>query len=457
MRTLTKDIVARVAYMIGVKDEHLESYYNEYCADTLQETQNSKEARIIRILNRIRTTMIQKYDYIDKAIRYELKNLNTIEYFNPDDIQWLEEQGIQLLQVNINLDKYFIKINQLINENILNCKHLIPEWVSWEYIKDLFIVPGSGSSNEESALRILTNERKKYYANRYNYPFQIFIHWQPAEYGNILNSDKKFLSLLYQFHNKIFDDNSKVLDANSDVKDNIYDFINDNDRTAIIVDCENSDVYKLYAVLKNLNKDDIQKVEKIILYDDCHTINTWKLLSNLVNIPVEYVEVERVKGDKSLVDIKMTAGICREFYENHIPAFILVSSDSDFWGAISSLPTANFLVMIEYEKCGADIKQMLQSHNIFYCSIDDFCSGNIGDIKLIALKERLTQTLADFNSSGIWRELDADKFIDNIYETCGIEPNEAERKRFIDKYLKTLKFGINKENKFYIHSEQINL
>ena len=91
----------------------------------------------------------------------------------------------------------------------------------------------------------------------------------------------------------------------------------------------------------------------------------------------------------------MTAGVCREFYDNKITSFILASSDSDYWGLISSLPNADFLVMYEYNKCGSAIKQALDTRGIYYCSIDDFCSGNIevfkNSVLLDLLKSRINE------------------------------------------------------------------
>ena len=66
-------------------------------------------------------------------------------------------------------------------------------------------------------------------------------------------------------------------------------------------------------------------------------------------------------------------------------SFVIVSSDSDYWGLISSLPDAHFLVMIEREKCGPDMKEALADSGIFYCYLDDFYSGNSEDIKKNAL------------------------------------------------------------------------
>ena len=59
-------------------------------------------------------------------------------------------------------------------------------------------------------------------------------------------------------------------------------------------------------------------------------------------------------------------------YKNDVDSFVIVSSDSDYWGLISSLPDAHFLVMIEREKCGPDMKEALADSGIFYCYLDDF-------------------------------------------------------------------------------------
>ena len=85
---------------------------------------------------------------------------------------------------------------------------------------------------------------------------------------------------------------------------------------------------------------------------------------------MEHIVIDRVTERKSLVDIVMTAGVCQNHFAEGIDSFILVSSDSDFWGLITSLPNAKFLVMYEYANCGKAIKAALEEHDIYYCSID---------------------------------------------------------------------------------------
>ena len=59
MRTLTKNVVTRIAYMIGVRNDVLEKNYGQDSPEILEEIRSSKEARIIRILNIVRSMMMQ--------------------------------------------------------------------------------------------------------------------------------------------------------------------------------------------------------------------------------------------------------------------------------------------------------------------------------------------------------------------------------------------------------------
>lgn len=81
-------------------------------------------------------------------------------------------------------------------------------------------------------------------------------------------------------------------------------------------------------------------------------MNAWKILEYSVKIPVEHIMTERVKQNKSLVDIQLTARACQEHYKTKLIPSVIVSSDSRLLGLISSLSDARFLVMIERENAG---------------------------------------------------------------------------------------------------------
>ena len=52
------------------------------------------------------------------------------------------------------------------------------------------------------------------------YPYQMYINWFPAEEGNILFNDKKFVTLLYSWNGDRFTEYSKVSDVSYVV--NVY-------------------------------------------------------------------------------------------------------------------------------------------------------------------------------------------------------------------------------------------
>jgi hypothetical protein len=265
----TKDLVATIAYLIGVKKNVVEQCFREECGETLDKIYEDKDANVIRYLSKLRTTLFLKFKKTDDEMRYNLKNLNKLEWYNADEIKQLEAWGYEIIHTNYRSEKYMQDFTKLINENIDKCSHLFHDWVNWNYIKDLFVIPKYNKPN------VLRQEFEKYMANIDFYPFQMYIHWQPADHGSILYNDGKFLSLLYNMHGDYFEDKSKYRDAHEDTKKSIYDFIGGSLKTAIAVDCENSDVFKLYGVLKNLNQDELEKIDKIILYDDYHTTSGW--------------------------------------------------------------------------------------------------------------------------------------------------------------------------------------
>lgn len=434
----TKEIVTTIGYMIGVKKNILEQCFGEEYHELLQTLYVNKETSIIRYLCKLRTTLMQKFKKTDDEMRFNLKNLNSMDFYDQDNIKQLEKWGFEIIKPNYRSEKYMLDLAGLISANIDNCFELFPDWVNWNYIKDLFVIP------QYTKKGVLKSEFNIYMKNIEYYPFQMYIHWKPEDHGSILYTDGKFLGIIYRQHNDIFTDFTKYKDAHSETKNNIYDFIDRSYKTAIAVDCENSDVYKLYSVLKNLNQDELSKIEKIVLYDDYHTTSGWDWLEKFTKIPIEHIEVNRVTDQKSLVDIKMTAGVCTDYYENNITSFILVSSDSDYWGLISTLTKAEFLVMYEHSKCGQAIKRALSEHNIYYCSIDDFCSGNIEELKKEVLFSCLEKYLSEIIS------LNGKELVRKIYEEARISASEKEMENFYDRYIKTLRLRVDNDGNFTV-------
>lgn len=431
----TYDIVSKVAYLIGVPKHIFENEHEPPKLEIYELLEKDKSARIIRNLCVVRAAIERRFGKINDKIRKEYKTIYSLPELIPQDaLRQLELDGANFYKKSsTKLAHHIIEINKLIRDRINNCKHIFPVWLNWDYIRDLFNMKNG-----------LTEEGTKaaagvYFTNLECYPYSIFINWNPQPNGNILYNDKKFVTLLYQWHNDYFSDYSKVSDAGSFVKSNIYDFIYDAKRVVMAVDCENSDPYRLCATLKGLDADITAKIQKIMLFDDVHTVDAWRILESHTKIPVEHIMTERVKQTKSLVDIELTAMTCREHYRNLVDSFIIVSSDSDYWGLISSLPEAKFLVMIEREKCGPDMKAALANSGIFYCYIDDFYTGDGEDLKKNALFNEIYRALDEALNLNVKDMLDA------ALLATRIDMSPAAKRQFFEKYIKRMSLVIDED------------
>lgn len=429
----TYEIVSKVAYLIGVPLRIFENEHEAPQMDVYQRLEKDKNARIIRNLCIIRTEIERNFKKINDKMRTEYKSLLSMpEYVSAAAINTLTADGINFIKKSsTQLSGHIVEINRIISDRINNCKGLFPLWLNWQYVRELFIMPnGLSEKGSKDAAAV-------YYESLSFYPYQVYINWRPYDAGNILYNDKKFVTLLYEWNNDEFTEYSKVSDAGTYVKGNIHDYINDGEQVVVVVDCENSDPYRLSATLRGLDRAYLDKINSIILFDDVHTASAWSILEQFTHIPVEHITIERIKQNKSLVDIKLTARACQEYYENKVDSFIIVSSDSDYWGLISSLPKARFLVMIEREKCGPDMKAALVDSGIFYCYLDDFYTGDSEELKMNALFREMRNYMARAV------RLNVNAMLDDALRSTRITMPPSERKQFYDKYIKTLQLVID--------------
>ena len=195
----TKEVVTTIAYMIGVRMSALTVSYGE-CSELIEKLRADRDATTIRYLCKLRTVLMQKFKKTDDLMRYQIKNLYNIEWYDHDNIKQLEKWGFTIIQANYRSDKYMQDLTKLINENIDKCSHLFYDWLNWEYIRDLFFVPKYNKNG------VMKQEFTNYMANIEHYPFQMYIHWQPADVGSIVYSDRKFLKIIYGQHNDSFTD-----------------------------------------------------------------------------------------------------------------------------------------------------------------------------------------------------------------------------------------------------------
>ena len=112
--------------------------------------------------------------------------------------------------------------------------------------------------------------------------------------SSVLRPAKRFLPILfckecrilYRINDAQFTEFRFITDIGDGVRNDLESFLESCERIVLSVDCENSDPYKLCAVLGGLREaalhsddaDSFSKLQKIILYDDVHTVDAWDIL-----------------------------------------------------------------------------------------------------------------------------------------------------------------------------------
>lgn len=434
----THVIASKVGYLIGVEKRFYKET-NDLDLNIFEELEEDKSAVIIRNLCRLRTVLMSKNKYIREEIKYNYKTIDTIPEIIPQEIfRNLSKQGISVVKNSKqSVHKYIIDVNAEINNRINNCKHIFPIWVVWDYIKNLFIMPG-GLSNKG----VYDELGSKYFIKKSMYPYTCYINWNPKDIGNMLESDRKFLTELYAQNGSKFKDFNCVTQLGESTREDILDFIENSGSLDIIVDCENANPYRLAIALNQLSEEVHNHIEKLILIDDVNTPKVWGYFNTLVpKYTIERIEMERINEKKSLVDIGLTAKLCKEFYENNINSFIICSSDSDFWGLIKALPDAKYMVMVEHERVGIDLKKALSDAGILYVYTEEFYEGEDEEL---GLKNRVIfQEL----KSGIEEKLNFNLYnmLSDILREIFIGLGEEEKDQVVRGFIDTMEINMKKD------------
>lgn len=435
----TYDIVTKMAYLLGIPSDIIKKESRCYNMDIYHELEENIAARRIRHLSVLRSYLMRKTGLLKQKFIYEFKNLDTVDdaLIPQESVQAVIESGIDIVHSGWQPSKYIIFVCNEIKCRISECKDLFPYWIDWTYIKDLFISPTLNTNNDVS------NLIKVYRENYAAYPFNMYVRRVPENLGNILVNDRRFvIDYLYPIHGATFDQKSKVTTASLETTGNIKEFLQESEHTVLVVDCENSDPYKLYSTLQNMQESEIAKISKIIMYNDARTSSAWQQLKHFIH-NIDEKMTPRVKNDKSLVDMSLAVGVCKAHYEEGISSFILVSSDSDYWGLIRQMPDCRFMVLLEKEKTSAAIKSILKEHEILYADINDFCSADLQKLQEQAMVSEIRKSLEVY-------QMDFNAIMDEAIENTRMELSDNEKERFLSDLLKKLHVHIDITNKVCI-------
>ena len=435
-RSATYHIVSIMAYLIGVSQSYYERDTGEESPqiEIYRKLSQDKNARIIRNLCIVRTAIEKHYIAIARAFVHEFKNIGSVPEFIPSEVvEELYRDGITLHCNRPHVNQYLMDINREISNRINTVQSLFPEWLKWDYIRALFIMPNG------QKLEGIKAAGAEYNSNRNRYPYQCYINWEGGENGNILYNDEKFVTLLYITHEDCFEDLSLVRDASTQTYNNIYQFIESSNKTLIVVDCENSNPIKLAACLSGIASRDMGKILKVLLIDSDYTTTGWGLLSGIPNLPIERFKSPRIVEHKSQVDMALATKTCQEVYRNDVDSVVLVSSDSDYWALIQSLSDVDFLVLAERGKCGTSMRMALEDEEIYYCYIDEFCTHASYSIKTAAMTQYIQRVLDE------QVQLNAKTLMEDALRETWMQMTPKEKEGFYKRYLQSLRVIIEED------------
>ena len=443
-----RDIVSRVAYLIGIDDRYFgidqtENMNPQFYRSVYDEMNADKEARIVRNLCRLRTKLQRNFRAIFTEMNSDMKNLSAIspDLVPQDALKTLEQDGIQFVRANRKLEDYIVDVHNYLLPHVPNCQKFIPDWVKWSYIRSMFFIQRGNTveGNKEAA--------RYYNEARDLYPYQAYINWYPDENdGNILRDDAKFLPILYERNRDKFYDMSKVTDAGDIAVNDPEDFFAKAERVIVAVDCENADPCKVIGVIKELEVRGLSsKVAKILLVDDEHTSSQWRALRRNGDLPLEYYLTDRVKDEKSAVDVAMTIKFYREIAAakaegKPIDSAVIISSDCDFWPLIELTPEMNFLVMLEYDNCSQAYFQRLQSNEIPFFYIDEyFMAGNV-ELKTESVLQEVIRDIEE----GYLSKINLFSIINRALLKLDLKMTDQETSQFFDRYISEMSISFAK-------------
>lgn len=439
-------LVSLTGYLCGVK----EYFYNDetnpaMLRETFDRLETLKPARIVRNLCLIRIGLLQNYGRIFTAFG-NFHNLLTIpEYIPPEAVTTLEEDGVRINKAHMDINECLVEVNRQISDKIANVRSLYPSWVNWEYIKDIFLMP---NGTKKESLHI---ERDIYNADWDKYPYRCYLnlHGTPGRY--MFYDDSNFVEYLYRIHGDEFKGDDTLLRSTSGkAKDTVSAFFDNARKVFVAVDCENADPVRLAAALSEFPDDEKKKIKAVTLFDSSYTSAGWDTLDSvseetphaffdwrlpglISGLPMEHEVVGRVVEHKSLVDMRLAVAVTEKALKEGYDSCILVSSDSDYYALIKSLPETKFLIMMEHKKAGDAIQDRLYQDGVPYCFLDEFNTSLANDIKTVTVQHYIENYLTRLLPKEGFREL-----IEKAAKDSWISLSEDEAESFMDRFMKSL-------------------
>lgn len=130
---------------------------------------------------------------------------------------------------------------------------------------------------------------------------------------------------------------TKVVSSTNELPKAFADYLSGDEAVYAYIDCDNVNFFAFMALLPNLEK--YKNLKKIKFFIDEKSSNLWKHFFDLFSTTcdIEIVNITRIKGDKSITDMKICGHIYTDVLMGNKTKILLLSSDSDFYSIFEDL------------------------------------------------------------------------------------------------------------------------
>lgn len=388
----SKQNVIKMAFLFGIRDQGMKSAYKddfdtvlrtnfEGITDIHELQQKYTHANILRRANYIKTSIINAcYDNGRMGQSFAFTQHVERNFYLRECVTVIEEECVDLVPEPIfstlkqynNKDGLVTAYNQISRVIEAHARLALVE-LDVEMLDDLVYL---FEAEELKSMSVLFSIAQEVEDNKSDYPYGL--------YFPTLKRDRGFKYLFandYSFYVRVFQNgaytpekvdfmaqldtpngaptlesfnpsNSFSLLSNykcTQDADKGLDVVREPLQTSVIkeytlfVDCDNIDFLKFLSFLLN----PLSNIKgDIHLYIDQKSGNFWTCLKDILPLKTArfngYTVVprvfKRIKDEKSVVDSALSAGMMRYHLENPTKELLLVSSDSDFYGLLASMP-----------------------------------------------------------------------------------------------------------------------
>jgi hypothetical protein len=388
-----------VGYLMGVEERVLSrDYTSEYRnSNNLAKFKDVPQAEALRALSRVKQSFIRNHQLYNGVVRMETV---TDGYLN-EELAILKDNSIFLVNALMELGDIY----KVLNKVTMHINIILPDVLDYmkvpysSHLATMFHLP---TMDKTAVTKLMTNLKDKW-SNLPHGMIVVKTNRIDRELPYILQNDRNLFVGTHGITNTRFNEDTivpsfswenigitqqgrggvtEVTSVNPEVGDP-NKWLSIAKGSLLYVDCDNMDIFNFMAMLQFLSGlTDEGKSHVIKLFVDVKSSPFWKLVDKLSKgkYTFEFIDVNRIKETKSVVDVAMAVHITRDILTQGCKDVGIFSSDSDFYGLLENLDGVNFYIGYNGKDVSSDYVQ--------YLTDKGFVTFNMQNIDMVGEKNR---------------------------------------------------------------------